>query len=153
MMPQTEKKTAPGRTGGRKGNPDNIRKLNLRRTQEERKEAARKAGKASAIARQTHKSFKEALLTILEMPTTERPELSYRDAIAIAMIEKAATGDKGAAEYVRDTIGEKPTDKMSADLTNSDGTLATRGAGLDLSTWTPEQVAELCHAAFSNGGE
>lgn len=152
-MPKTGKNPATGRTDGRKGNPDNIRKLNLRRTQEERKEAARKAGRASATAREQRKTMKTRLAALMELPSETIEGLDNGAAVCMAMIAEAQKGNVSAATWVRDTIGEKPTDRMSADLTNSDGTLAPRGAGLDLSTWTPEQVAELCQAAFSNGGE
>ena len=41
-----------------KGNPQNITKLNTKRTPEERKAAAAKAGKASGEARRNYASFK-----------------------------------------------------------------------------------------------
>ena len=34
----------------------------------------------------------------------------------VAMLNKAAKGDVRAAEYVRDTIGQKPDSKMNIDM-------------------------------------
>ena len=152
-MPKTEKNAPTGRTGRGRGNPDNIRKLNKRLTQEERTEAARKAGKASGEARRQRKTMKEQLAALLEMPSDIMEGMSNGAGVCAAMLAEAQRGNVSAAVWVRDLAGEKPTDKMSADLTNSDGSLASRGAGLDLSTMTPEQISELCQAAFSNGGE
>lgn len=39
--------------------------------------------------------------------------------IAISMIQAAASGDVKAAAFVRDTVGEKPTDKIETSVTTS----------------------------------
>ena len=39
------------------------------------------------------------------------------EAANLAQIRRAMKGDTKAAEYVRDTLGEKPTDKISAEVT------------------------------------
>ena len=38
--------------------------------------------------------------------------ISVQEAILIAQIQKAMKGDTRAAEYVRDSIGQKPSDKV-----------------------------------------
>ena len=38
-----------------------------------------------------------------------------QESITIALIEKAMQGDTKAFEVIRDTIGEKPTDKVEMD--------------------------------------
>lgn len=54
-----------------------------------------------------------ALLDNLGVPKTGR---TYADAVAYAQVNKAAKGDTQAAVWVRDTCGEKPTDKVVTDL-------------------------------------
>ena len=39
--------------------------------------------------------------------------ISVQEAILIAQIQKAMKGDTKAAEYVRDTIGQKPSDNIN----------------------------------------
>ena len=63
-------------------------------------------------------SFKEIMKSRLEN-IDEESGLTNKVAIADAMIIKAKLGDKAAAEFVRDTAGEKPVDKMAQ--TDSDG--------------------------------
>lgn len=84
-------------------NTDNLmtpQELNARLTPEERKENARKAGKASAEARKERKLIKERIL--------ERMNESDWDAMIDALIDRAKKTDKGF-EVLRDTIGQKPT--------------------------------------------
>lgn len=155
-MPSTKKNLATGRTVRKKGTSDsvtNIERHNQRLTQEERKERAAMAGRASGEARRQKKSIRERLAALIELPSEIIEGMDNGAAIGMAMIREAQGGNVSAAAWVRDTLGEKPRDKLSADLTNSDGSLSRGGAGLDLSTWTPEQVAELCQAAFNSGGE
>lgn len=40
------------------------------------------------------------------------PDVSYAEAIAIAMLRRGVMGDVGAATFVRDTIGENPKQIM-----------------------------------------
>ena len=44
-----------------------------------------------------------------------RMNISVQNAIDIAMVERAMLGDVQAAQYIRDTVGEKPTDKVELD--------------------------------------
>ena len=41
--------------------------------------------------------------------------ISVQQAIDIAMVERAMLGDVQAAVYIRDTVGEKPSDKVELD--------------------------------------
>lgn len=45
----------------------------------------------------------------------EGKNITAQSAIAIAMIQRAIMGDVQAAVFVRDTIGEKPSDKVEID--------------------------------------
>lgn len=82
------------------------------RTTEEAKERGRRGGIASGKVRAEKKSFKAMLEALIDVPMEELEAVSPRLAICKSMILKAASGDKPAADWVRDTIGEKPTDKQ-----------------------------------------
>lgn len=87
-------------------------KENLRpvSSKEEARERGRKGGLASGEARRKRKTLKEELLLMLSEGETQQ-------SVTIALIEKAMSGDTKAFEVIRDTIGEKPVDKvMIADV-------------------------------------
>lgn len=69
-----------------------------------------KGGKASAKARRKRKEFKEAIkvaLTVVMDDNRTVQEIGIE-----ALLDKFMKGDLKAFELVRDTIGEKPTDKV-----------------------------------------
>ncbi len=79
-------------------------------TPNERRENASKAGKASGAARRARKTLKEELLLLLSDGDTQ-------SRLSLALIEEALNGNKAgsvtkAFEVIRDTIGEKPVDKV-----------------------------------------
>lgn len=78
-------------------------------TQEEQRAIASKGGKASVEARRKRKTLKEELLLLLEKGDTQ-------EKISLAMIKEALEGNTKAFEVIRDTIGEKPEDKVKADI-------------------------------------
>ena len=87
-------------------------KENLRpvSSKEEARERGRKGGLASGEARRKRKTLKEELLLMLSEGETQQ-------SVTIALIEKAMSGDTKAFEVIRDTIGERPVDKvMIADV-------------------------------------
>ena len=93
------------------------------RTKAEQREIARKGGIASGEKRREKKAMKETLETLLQMPlesgkATDLDEIkniaalkgkniTVQEAIMLAQIQKAMKGDTKAAEYVRDTSGNK----------------------------------------------
>ena len=87
-------------------------KENLRpvSSKEEARERGRKGGLASGEARRKRKTLKEELLLMLSEGETQQ-------SVTLALIEKAMCGDTKAFEVIRDTIGERPVDKiMIADV-------------------------------------
>lgn len=98
----------------------------------EARENGRKGGIASAKVRRERKALKDTLEELLAMPIKDGKSadidniksiagikgknITMQEAIMVAMLNKAAKGDVRAAEYVRDTIGQKPTDKMNLDM-------------------------------------
>ena len=87
-------------------------KENLRpvSSKDEARERGRNGGLASGEARRKRKTLKEELLLMLSEGETQQ-------SVTLALIEKAMSGDTKAFEVIRDTIGEKPVDKvMIADV-------------------------------------
>lgn len=102
------------------------------RTKEEQRAIARKGGIASGKARREKKLMRETLDVLLSMPmkngkfadvesirsfaALKGKNISVQDAILIAQVQKAMKGDTKAAEYVRDTIGQKPVDSVDMNM-------------------------------------
>lgn len=87
----------------------NLKPMN-KRTKEEQKKIASKGGKASGEARRKRKTLREELLALLEDGNTQNQ-------ITLALIQEAKSGNNAgsvtkAFEVIRDTIGEKPVDKV-----------------------------------------
>lgn len=82
----------------------NLRPLNTR-TKEEVKMIASKGGKNSAESRRKRKTLREELLALLS-------DGNIQNEITLALLDKAKMGDTKAYEVVRDTIGEKPIEKV-----------------------------------------
>ena len=83
---------------------------NSERSPKEVRENGKKGGIASGEARRKRKTLKEELLLMLSDGETQQ-------SVTFALIEKAMSGDTKAFEVIRDTIGEKPIDKvMIADV-------------------------------------
>jgi hypothetical protein len=80
-----------------------------KRTKEEARELGRKGGIASGKVRRERKTLKEELILLLEEDENNKK-------ISVALLKKALEGDIHAFTTIRDTIGEKPTDKIEADV-------------------------------------
>ncbi|MBQ8044092.1 MAG: hypothetical protein IJ272_08115 [Clostridia bacterium] len=93
-------------------NEENLVDLRTRTTEEQR-EIARKGGIASGKARAERKKFKDDLITALGAMIDGK---TVQEKGIEAIIDKFISGDMQAFTIVRDTIGEKPTDKIEADV-------------------------------------
>lgn len=102
-------------------NPQNLRTL----SPEEARKQGSKGGKASAKARRERKEMRDTFRNILDMPlkpgdleeiTTfqgaNKLNVTVGEAIALVMASKAVKGDVKAAEFVRDTSGQRPTSSV-----------------------------------------
>lgn len=87
---------------------DNVIPASMR-THEENVANGRKGGIKSGEAKREKKLFKEAI---------EKKLGDSLENIVNALIAKASDGDVSASTFLRDTIGEKPTDKIEADVDN-----------------------------------
>lgn len=90
-------------------NENNLRPFSSR---EQAQELGRKGGIASAKARRERRKLREELLEMLSLPVEELEGMTEQRAILAAMLKKARGGDVSATAFIRDTIGEKPTDKL-----------------------------------------
>ena len=93
-------------------NEENLIPMN-ERSESEVRELGRKGGIKSGEARREKKLFKEAI---------EKKLGQSLDSMIDSMILQAQNGNVQAITFLRDTIGEKPTDKVEAEV-NSDVTI------------------------------
>lgn len=84
-------------------------------TPEERKAKASKAGKKSGEVRAKRKLLKDELLCLLDKKV-EDGKMTAREAMSAKLVARAVEGDSDAYKLIRDTIGEKPTEKLSVGL-------------------------------------
>lgn len=99
-------------------------------TQSEQRKIASAGGKASGEARRRRKTLKEELLLMLE-------DEQIQQSVAAALIKEAIEGNasksvKGAFETIRDTIGEKPVERME-----------TTQTVIDMSKFTTEEIKAM----------
>ena len=101
-------------------------------TKEEARKRGRAGGIASGKARREKKLMRETLDMLLSMPmkngksadvdsirsfaALKGKNINVQEAILIAQVQKAMKGDTRAAEYVRDTIGQKPVDNVEMSM-------------------------------------
>ena len=75
------------------------------------REIQSKGGKARAKKANERKTLKEELTALLEM-VDDGESVTNGTRISVSLIQKALLGDVKAFEVIRDTIGEKPTDRV-----------------------------------------
>lgn len=105
----------------------------------EARERGRRGGIKSGEVRRAKKRMKDSLAMLLDLPPgladqrdiltalgVAEEDCTNQTLIAVSMIQAAANGDVKAATWVRDTVGEKPLDKVETTITTSplDETLA-----------------------------
>lgn len=109
-----------------------IEEVNSRRTREQHSKDSSKAGKASGVARRQRKLFKELCNTFLDSQVTSDElkekminsgvadeDTSYKMAMVVALCREAVGGNVKAFEVLRDTIEEKPIEKVNVENTKS----------------------------------
>lgn len=90
-------------------NEENLIPMN-ERSEEEVRELGRKGGIKSGEVRREKKLFKEAI---------EKKLGQTLDSMIDSMIKQAQNGNVQAITFLRDTIGEKPTDKVEQEFVNT----------------------------------
>lgn len=119
---------------------------------EERSENARRAAAASAEKRAAHRLFKDILKDVLACPVSDEDALkgqlealglkaNFENAMMLAAAHKAKGGDIEAVRFVRDTLGEKPTEAFN--LSVSDRPIKA----LDLGQMSDDELEKLADQA------
>lgn len=106
------------------------------RSVNEAREKGKKGGIKSGEARREKKKLRQLLEMALEMREENADETNAM-AITVALIKQAKKGNVLAYTTIRDTIGEKPTDKQ--EITGKDG----EPLGERIIYVTPEEQAEV----------
>ena len=115
-----------------------IQEVNSRRTREQHSEDSRRAGKASGEARRKKKAMKEAINMLLSLPLKDEKAKAYLEylvfeeedmdnqlGLVISMYKEAvAKGNVQAANWIRDTVGEKPVEKVEANVENKNADIS-----------------------------
>ena len=102
---------------------DNLKPFDSNQSREQAKINGRKGGIKSGEARRKKKTMREMLDYLLEKEVTNTKtgeKATTLEAVMTACIKKAIAGDIKAAEFIRDTIGQKPKDTVEAVNTNID---------------------------------
>lgn len=105
---------------------DNLKPV---QSKEEARERGRLGGIASGKARREKKAMRDTLEALLAMSLKNGKQasvenikslaamkgknISVQEAVMFAQIQRALKGDVRAAEFIRDTIGQKPVDNMN----------------------------------------
>ena len=98
-------------------NNENL-KPNTERTPSERRELARKAGKASGRKRRDRRDFRETVLALLELPMTGKDgkplispitgkEMSIRETLVTTALQGAIKGNVKQLQTILDILGER----------------------------------------------
>lgn len=121
-------------------NAKNLKPQN-KRTKSEQRKIAQKGGIASGKKRRELKAFKDLLEAGLSQEIKTESGKSYTRAeyIALKLIKNAENGNIKAFEVIRDTIGQKPADKVESKTEIS--------AGKDLSKLSTETLIKMAKAA------
>lgn len=107
-------------------NEQNLIPFTSDQSREEAKKNGRKGGIASGEAKRRERTLKETLEKLLSLSIKDEAtreyirqlgfndeELDNKTAINVAMYQEALKGNVKAYELIRDTMGEKPTDKLA----------------------------------------
>jgi len=105
-------------------NEQNLRPREGGLTIEEQKKGGKKSGEVRSLRATVRKQLDmkvpkkgmsdvHELMDEMGLPKGSR---TYNEAITAAILHKAVKGNIAAAQYIRDTVGEKPTDKTEVEL-------------------------------------
>ena len=117
-------------------NEQNLKPFTSDQDREKAAENGRKGGKASGEAKRRKKEMRERLEMLLSMPISngkgaeiekiksfgaiKGKNITVEDAILIAITQKAMKGDIPAGTFIRDTVGEKPTENKNVTIMDTD---------------------------------
>jgi hypothetical protein len=94
-------------------NEKNLRKFTSSQSHEEAVKNGKKGGQNSGKARRDKKMLKDCLEILMEKNThIDGKNMTGFEALALSAFEKALSGDVKAMTFVRDTLGQKPVEKV-----------------------------------------
>lgn len=106
------------------------------RSTEEAKQKGSAGGKKSGEVRRERKKFKDIMDVFLSLDVPDEEvkdflkkmgiddeDMNLQTAIVYKQIDRAIQGDLEAAKFCRDTVGEKPSDKVEANVFNYEASL------------------------------
>ena len=98
-------------------NNENLKPFDSNQNREEAKKNGRKGGKKSGEVRRQKKTMREMLDYLLEKELTNKngEKATTLEAMMASMIKQSISGNVRACEFIRDTIGQKPTEKVDVD--------------------------------------
>lgn len=85
-----------------------------KRSKEEQRKIQSMAGIKSGESRRKKRLLRDTIEEILSMTSSDGK--TYQEIIVASLIKAAENGDVKAFEVVRDTIGQKPIEKMQAEI-------------------------------------
>lgn len=96
-----------------------------KRSESEEREMRSRGGVNSGETRRARKTLRAEMEALLSMPvkdkeTGEETGTTVQEAIVAALIKQAARGNTRAFEIIRDTIGEKPVERVSLEEISQD---------------------------------
>ena len=97
-------------------NEENLKPFDSNQSREEARKNGRKGGKKSGEVRRQKKTMREMLDYLLEKELTSKngEKATTLEAMMTAMIKQGLNGNVKAVEFIRDTTGQKPTEKVEA---------------------------------------
>lgn len=101
------------RGGDNLANKHNLIPFTSDQSREEAAKNGQKGGIASGAARRFRKTLRADLEALLDSPAPDGSGRTTAAAIALALVNRAIMGDTKAFEIIRDTIGEKPAERIS----------------------------------------
>jgi|GEM_PF-1370242 hypothetical protein len=120
-------------------------------SEDERRESAIRAGKASGEARGRRRLFRETLGDLMRSDAVPEEiktaleatgaKVDIQSAILFAAARRAMLGDVEAARFVRDTLGEKPTETFNLALSDKPV------KAMDMSNLSDEELEALADQA------
>ena len=131
-------------------------------TPEERRECGRQGGLKSGEVRRRKRAMKDTLSLLLSMPmkkgkaadidavtsfeALKGKNINVQEAMLVKMIQTfMKTGDPKLAEFIRDTVGDKPTD-----VVNIEGNIQTSNPYDELSVEELKALAKKCEEDGEN---
>lgn len=83
------------------------------------KEVQSKGGEALRAQRVQRERIADTIDRWLKQPNAKNPDMTNQDVMVAAMMQAAQDGNVRAAEYMRDTVGEKPVDRSETEITGA----------------------------------